>query len=75
MDRHNFHGVDSEHNDLYTYAKDRDKVLESLGPWIADAVLPGLSNSVSHTGSDQSIGTLSYQYILASGNKVATCVL
>ena len=70
MDCFNFHGVDTDHNNLYTFTKDRDKALSSLGPRIADAVLPGLSNSVPTTGSDLSKSAFSYQYLLASGNKV-----
>ena len=73
MDRFNFDGVDLDYNDLYIYAKDWDKALVLLGPRIVDTVLPGLSNSVPTTGSDQSMGTLSYQHLLASGNKVTTC--
>ena len=41
MDQFNFYGVDLDHNDLYTYAKDQDKALLFFGPGIIDAVLPG----------------------------------
>ena len=64
MDRFNFHGVNKEQDDLYTYAKDRDKALSSLGPRLVDAVLPGLSNSVPTTGSDMSKGSFAYQQLL-----------
>ena len=73
MNCFNFHGVDTDHNNLYTYAKDRDKALLSLGPRIADPILPWLSNSVPNTGSDLSKGAFSCQHLLASGNRVTTC--
>ena len=73
MDQVNFLSVDFNLNNLYTYAKDQDKALVSLGPRIVDAVLPGLSNSVPTTGSDLSQSTLSHQHLLASGSKVTTC--
>ena len=73
MNRFNFHGVDLDHNDLYTYAKDQEKAQVFLGTRIVDAVLPGLSNSVPTTGSDMSKGSLSYQHLLVSGNKVTPC--
>ena len=73
MDLFIFHSVDKDQGDLYTYAKDRDKALESLGPWILDAALPGLSNSVPTTGAEMPNGYLSYQHLLVSGNKKTSC--
>ena len=76
MDRFIFHWMDKDHDDIYTYAKDRDKALQSLGPWITDAALPGLSN-VPTTGAETPNGSLYYQHLLASGKKnlpvVPTC--
>ena len=52
MDRFVFHRVDTDYANIYTYAKDRDKALVSLGPRIKDTVLPGISNSVPTTGTE-----------------------
>ena len=38
-----------------------------------EAALPGLSNSVPITGAEMPNGSLSYQHLLASGNKVTPC--
>ena len=65
--------MDHDRYNLYTYARDRDKALSALGPILVYAVLAGLSNSTPTTGSDLTKGTLSYQHLLASGNKVTTC--
>ena len=45
--------------------------MTALGPRIFDAVVPGLSRSVPTTGPDA--GSLSYQHLLASGNKATAC--
>ena len=58
MDHFVFQGVDKEHGDIYNYAKDRDKVLQFLGPRIMNAALPGLSNSVPTTGAEMPNGSL-----------------
>ena len=52
MDCFVFHGVDKDHGDFYTYAKDRDKVMQSLEPRILNAAPHLLSNSVLTTGAE-----------------------
>ena len=59
--------MDLKRDQLYNFARDRDKALTALGPRIFDTVVPGLSRSVPTTGTDA--GSLSYQHLLASGNK------
>ena len=73
MDCFVFPGVDKDHGDIYTYAKDRDKAIQSLGSRIMDAALPGLSNSVPTTGAEIPNGYLSYQHLLVSGKKKTSC--
>ena len=66
-----FHGVDNDRDEVYNFAKDRDKALSALGPRILDAIVPGLKRSTTTTGPDS--GSLDYQHLLASGNQVTTC--
>ena len=63
--------VDHEKDLLYNYARDRDRTLTALGPRIFDTVVPGLSHSIPTTGPDA--GSLSYQHLLALGNKATAC--
>ena len=60
MDCFNSHGVDNDHSDLYTYEKDRDKALSSLGPRIPTLQVQTCRRVVS-------------QHLLVSGNKVTPC--
>ena len=68
MDHFIFHGVDQEHEDLYTFAKAKDQALKSLGPRILDAALPGLTSKTPSTGSTQSNGSLHLQVMPDKGN-------
>ena len=58
MNRYIFQGVDLDRDQLYNFARDRDKALTALGPLIFDSVVPGLSRKVPTTGLDA--GSLSY---------------
>ena len=71
MNRFTFHGVDCNGDQLYNFARDRDKALTALGPRIFDSVVPGLSRKVPTTGPDA--GSLSYQHLLTQGNKETAC--
>ena len=62
MNRYTFHRVDRDRDQLYNFARDRDKALTALGPRIFDSVVPGLSRKVPTTGPDA--GSLSYQHLL-----------
>ena len=45
----NFHGIDSEADQHYRYARDRDKAIKALGPRVLDSVVPGLSQQIPTT--------------------------
>ena len=68
-----FHGMDKDHDQYLTFAKDRDKALSKAGPKLVQAVLPGLSSSVHTTGPESSEGSFSYQHLLVSGRKATPC--
>ena len=72
MNHYTFHGVDLNRDLLYNFARDRDNSLTALGPRIFDAVVPDLSRKVPTTGPDA--GSLSYQHLLAPGNKETACI-
>ena len=71
MNRFTFHSVDQDGDQLYSYARDRDKALTALGPRIFDSVAPGLNRQVPTTGPDA--GSLSYNHLLTEGNKDTSC--
>ena len=71
MKHFTFHGVDNDRDEVYNFAKDRDKALSALGPRILDAIVPGLKCNSTTTGPD--LGSLDYQHLLTSGNQVTAC--
>ena len=73
MNRFTFHSVDRDSDQLYNYARDRDKALSALGPCIFESVAPGLSCQVPAAGPDQD--SLFYDHLLTKGNKETTCSL
>ena len=38
-----FHGMDREKDQLYYFARASDQALQTLGPQVLDAIVPGLS--------------------------------
>ena len=73
MNRFTFHGVDKEKDQLYNYARDRDKAIAALGSCVLDSVVPSLCRQVPATGSIQ--GSLFYDHLLTKGDKETTCSL
>ena len=71
MNQFTFHGVDQDGDQLFNYARDRDKALTTLGPRIFDSVAPCLSHQVPATGPDA--GSLSYNHLFTQGNKETSC--
>ena len=67
MNRFTFHGVDKEKDQLYNFARDRDKAMAALGPRVLDSVVPGLSRQVPATGLNQ--GFLFYDHLLTNDGK------
>ena len=67
MNRFTFHGVDQDKDQLYTYARDRDKALSALGHRIYNSIFPGLSRKGLATGLDQD--SLFYDHLLTNDGK------
>ena len=64
-----FHGVDSDRDLLYHYARARDQALKMLGPRVLDSIVPGLSRQ--NPAADK--GPLSFNHLLTQGNKDTDC--
>ena len=64
-----FHGVDSDRDQLYSYARARDQALKTLGPRFLDSNVPGLSRQNPATDAI----ALSFDHLLTQGNKKSDC--
>ena len=70
MDCFIFHGVDHEHEDIYTFTKAKDQALKSGGPRILEATLPGLNSTTPSTGAAKPKGSLSgYLHLQVKNDK------
>ena len=71
MYRFTLHGIDGDRDQLYNYARDRDKAIKALGPRVLDSVVPGLSQQIPTT--DLSTDPSSYDHLLTQGKDDADC--
>ena len=67
MYRFSFHGIDSETDQLYKFARDRDRAIKALGPRVLDSVVPGLSQQIPATDPS------SFDHLLTQGKDDADC--
>ena len=63
------HGIDSDRDLLYHYARAKDQALKALGPPVLDSIVPGLS--CQNPAADK--GPLSFDHLLTQGNKDTYC--